>query len=278
MSQIFYKKLLVCIQRGHKPVALVICLFFPCYLYAVEPLQISLGDNYGKHAMFVDGKPAGIQKDILDWFLKEYMELDVEIEAMPWKRAQALVEKINQSDGYFTAYTKARVEDLNLVVSKRPFYITNVKIHTWKGNPKIEVLKKLNSIDELLRLDDIKHAFLGGSGYHEEQFKNAKVKYKLNSIHQIAKFVLEYKRADIFVEQSELFYPVAEELGLVDEIESLDNIQFKSLYWHLYIRNNSKHVGLMHEVDKALDKAIEDGQLLRKVREIFLRYGLPYSQ
>jgi hypothetical protein len=253
-------------------------LFFSFNLYSGERLHISLGDNYGKHAMVIDGKPAGIQKDILDWLLIKQMKLNVQIEAMPWKRAQILVEKTKQSDGYFTANTKARVEGLKLVASQKPFYITRVKMHTWKGNPKIAALSQLKNIDDLLKVQDVQHVFLTGSGYHEEQFKHAKSIYRLNSVNQIAKFLLQFKRADIFVEQSELFYPVAEDLGLVDQIKTLENINFKSLHWHLYIRPDSKHVGLMSEVNQTLDRSIADGSLLTKVQEIFLKYGLPSNK
>lgn len=256
---------------------IVIYLFFPFNLYSADPLHISLGNNYGKHAMVVDGKPEGIQKDLLDWLLKEYMKLHVQIEALPWKRAQILVEETKQSDGYFTAYTKTRVEDLKLVASKKPFYITSVKMHTWKGNPKITALSQLTNIEDLLKMHDVLHVFLEGSGYHEEQFKDAKSINRLNSIHQIAKFLLDYKRADIFVEQSELFYPVAEDVGLIDKIKTLKNIKFKSLHWHLFIRPDSKHVGLMSDVDQAMDRAIADGSLQAKVQEIFAKYGLSYT-
>ena len=102
------------------------------------------------------------------------MKLDIQIEAMPWKRARILVEEYKKSDGYFTAYTKTRIEDLKLVASKKPFYITNIKMHTWKGNPKIAALSQLKNIDDLLKIHDIQHIFLRGSGYHEEQFKDAK--------------------------------------------------------------------------------------------------------
>jgi hypothetical protein len=258
-------------------VVIVMFLFFPFKLFAGDSLHISLGDNYGKHAMVIDGKPAGIQKDLLDWFFKQYMQLNVQIEAMPWKRAQVLVEKTQQSDGYFTAYTKTRVDVLKLVVSKKPFYVTSVKMHTWKGNPKIAALSKLKSVDDLLRMDDLQHIFLRGSGYHEEQFNGANLTYRLNSIRQIPKYLLDLKRADIFVEQSELFYPIAEDVGLIDKIQTLENIKFKSLQWHFYIRPDSKYVGLMKDVDKALSMAISDGTLQTKVQEIFSKYGLSYT-
>jgi ABC-type amino acid transport substrate-binding protein len=255
-------------------IVITMFLFFPFNLYSGDRLHISLGDNYGKHAMVIDGKPAGIQKDLLDWFFKQNMKLNVQIEAMPWMRAQVLVEKTKQSDGYFTAYTKTRVDVLKLVTSKNPFYITTVKMHTWKGNPKIAALSQLKSVDDLLRMDDIQHIFLRGSGYHEEQFNDAKLTYRLNSIRQIPKYLLDLKRADVFVEQSELFYPVAEEVGLIDKIQTLENIKFKRLHWHLYIRPDSKYVGLMNEIDEALARAIADGTLLAKVEEIFAKYGL----
>ena len=151
-------------------------------------------------------------------------------------------------------------------------------MHTWKGNPKITALSQLTSIDDLLKMHDLRHVFLEGSGYHEEQFKYAKSIDRLDSIHQIAKFLLDHKRADIFVEQSELFYPVAEEDGLIDNIKTLKNINFKSLQWHLFIRPDSKYVGLMSDVDQALDRAIADSSLLAKVQEIFEKYGLSYTE
>lgn len=228
--------------------------------------------------MVVDGEPAGIQKDLLNWFFKEYMKIHVQIEAMPWKRAQALVEQTNQSDGYFTSYTKTRVEDLDLLATQKPFYITAVKMHSWQGNPKNKDLSQLNSINDLLEMHQVKHVFLGGSGYHEEQFKDAKFISRLNSIHQVTNFLLDYKRADIFVEQSELFYPVAEELGLIDKVKTFNNIQFKKLYWHLYIRKDSKYVELMNDINRAMDRAIASGELLAKVQEIFVKYNLRYEE
>lgn len=265
-------------MKCYTTVSIVICLLFPFKLSSSEPLRISLGDNYGKHAMVVDGKSTGIQKDILNWFFKEYMQLNVQLESMPWKRAQALVERTKKSDGYFTSYTKTRVEDLNLLVSKTPFYITHVKMHTWKGNPNLVALSQLKTRNDLLKIYQLRHVYLDGSGYHEEQFKDAKLVNRLNSIHQIAKFLLDYKRADIFVEQSELFYPIAEELGLKDKVKTLNNIHFKSLKWHLYIRKDSKHVELMKDINKALDRSIIEGTLLAKAQQVFAKYNLKYEE
>lgn len=257
---------------------LISCLLAPISLAAPEKLHIALGDNYGLHATRINGEPAGIQKDLLTWFLSDYMALDIEIEAMPWKRAQMRVVDSKTSDGYFTAYTRKRVEELKLVPSARPFYVTHVKMHTWKGNPKIPVLTGLKTADQLLAMGDVRHVFLGGHGYHEEQLKGAKQIHRVGSVRQVPKFLLEYKRADLFIEQSELFYPLAIEAGLIDKVVTLNNIKFKSLRWHLYIRPDSEHVSLMSSVDQALDRAIEQGVLLSKIQEIFAKYGLSYSE
>ena len=87
-----------------------------------------------------------------------------------------------------------------------------------------------------------------------------------------------YKRADLFVEQAELFYPLAEEAGLSDEIVTLDNIPFKRLDWHLFIRPDSPNIEAMELVNHALEEAIDDGSLLKQVTAIFSKYKLEYTE
>ncbi len=275
MSQV--KELIRRFNSQYMGILCIVMLMTSAWAKADEKLHIALGDNYGIHATKINGKPAGIQKDLLTWFLIEHMKLDVAIEAMPWKRAQQLVEQYRQSDGYFTAYTAKRVDKLKLVPSKQPFYSTKVKMHTWKNNPKIDRLKQINSRKVLIAQKDLKHVIIGGHGYHEELFKNAKNVNRVLNANQVPRYLLHYQRADLFVEQSELFYPLAKAEGLLDKVETLDNIDFKTLHWHLYIRPDSKHIGLMNAINDELSRLIKNGELQTKVRQIFIKYGLRYA-
>jgi hypothetical protein len=125
--------------------------------------------------------------------------------------------------------------------------------------------------------ESIKHVIIGGHGYHEELFNDAKFVHRLVSPHQVPQYLLLYKRADLFIEQSELFYPLVEDEGLMNSLVTLDGVDFKSLHWHLYIRPDSKHVGLMVKINQELDRVIKSGLLLSKVQQIFSNYGLSYT-
>lgn len=250
--------------------SLVFLITFSSNCFSEDVLTITYGSQYKPFAWGKNSVAYGIQRDFVEKILVEKMGIKVNHEVYPWKRCQIYVKE-GIKDGFFTVPTPERSE--YTINSSIPFYETHFVMHTSRQNPKIERLKTVKSLMDLESMPDIKHVHMLGSGWHENALKKMKVVYTSVDASAIP-LMLKFQRADVYIEQSEMFRYQAKEKGILKEILTMKEPSIRKLGWHLFISKKSKNIALMPKINNMLEKLKISGELEKIKLEIFKKNGI----
>ncbi len=224
-------------MRSHiRFISILFIIAFSVNGYSQESITIVYGAHYKPFAWGENNIAYGVQKDFVEAVLGGKMGIKVKHEAYPWKRCQRMVRE-GSVDGFFTVATPERAE---YTMSSAPFYETHFVMHTGKLNPNVARLKTVRSLEELERLHNINHIYMLGSGWHENALKNMKNITK-NVDASTIPIMLKRQRADVYIEQAEMFRYQAKEKGVLEDILTLNEFTMKDLGWRIFIGNKSKH-------------------------------------
>lgn len=238
--------------------------------YAEDTITIVYGAKYEPFAWGNLEDIKGVQPDFVQAILVDQMGLKVKHEGYPWKRCQNMVRS-GQKDGFFTVPTEERAEYTDTTSS--PFYVTHFVMHTGKDNPIVEQLKTVNSLEDLEKMADVRHIHMLGSGWHENALQNMKKVHKLPDASTIP-VLLSKNRADLYIEQDEMFRYQAQKAGVSDEILTIKKPSIRQLGWHIFIGKESKHAHLIPKINATLKKLEASGELEKIKLEIFKKYGI----
>jgi len=198
------------------------------------------------------------------------MGLKVSHHPCPWKRCQKMVE-LGLKDGFFTVPTPARANYTSKSIV--PFYKTFFMMHTSKNNPNLEKLKAIRSIKELESMPDIRHVHMFGSGWHEKALRGMPTVMTVGDSSLIPNYLVR-GRADVYIEQSELFRYQVKAKGISDKILTLKEHPIQELGWHIFIGKESKHRTLIPEINKVLMALKASGELDQIKLVLFEKYGI----
>lgn len=228
------------------------------------------GENYKPFAWGDQGKAMGVQVEFVQEVLANKLGLQVHHEALPWKRAQMLVAT-GERDGFFTVPTPER--ETYTQQTTRPFYETHFVMHTSTKNPLIERLKAVQSLPDLAAIPDLKHVHMLGSGWHENALRNMQTVYTIIDAAKIP-IMLDTQRADLYIEQKEMFRFQVNELKMGKEILTLDTPSLGRLGWHVFIGKKSKFTHLIPKIDQKLAEMQSSGELEQIRLRLFRKFGM----
>lgn len=250
--------------------SIIFLITFSVNCFADNVITITYGSKYKPFAFGNNSVAYGVQKDFVEKILSEKMGIKVNHEAYPWRRCQKYVRE-GIKDGFFTVATAERAE--YTIHSSIPFYETNFVMHTSKRNRNVARLKTVKSLKDLEAMHGIKHIYMLGSGWHENALKNMKNVITTPDASTIP-LMLALQRADVYIEQSEMFRYQAKEKGILDELLTLNEPPMKKLGWHIFIGKKSKHQSLMPKINDMLEQLQASGELEKIKMEIFKKYGI----
>ena len=237
---------------------------------ASEPLTVAYGADYRPFAWEQDGEPLGVQRDFVEEVLVQRAGLVVKHVACPWKRCQKSVRD-GALDAFFTVPTVQRAE--YAIATSVAFYHTHFVMHTGKTNPYLDRLKSVSTIEDIESLPNLRHIHMLGSGWHEQALINMKNVNQINDATRIP-LMLAYDRADLYIEQREMFRYQAERLGVIDRLVTIEEPSIRALGWHLFIAKNSDGASLIPKINKVLSKLKASGELEQIKQTLFAKYGI----
>ncbi|HSG53708.1 MAG TPA: transporter substrate-binding domain-containing protein, partial [Rheinheimera sp.] len=179
-----------------------------------DEIIIGFGEAYKPFAWNDHGVSAGIQADFVEEVLVNQLGLKIVRLACPWRRCQQLV-KAGEIDGFFTVPTEER--EAYTVKTTVPFYHTNFVMHTAKDNRNLPAFKLAKNLLDIEMLNYVVHVNMRGSGWHNHALRNVKHRTEVQDALMIPKMLVQ-GRADLYIEQAEMFRYQAKELGLLDDI------------------------------------------------------------
>ncbi len=234
-------------------IAAILMFFVTSPVYA-KAIHFVYYPTYAPFGWDDNGTMKGIYIDVLNVVLVEKMGLEVKHEALPWKRAQIMVER-GKADGLVTAATPARLE-----YSDKPeetVVEANFKIYTSADCPNLKALKKVKSIPELkpFKLVDIR-----GSGWAKANLESAGLNvHWLDSTEQIFQFIIK-NRADANINNEWITRDQLKKRKLLGKIIELPTpMTAQPIKFHMLISKKSAYHKYLPEMNKYLKEIKADG-------------------
>ncbi|MCJ8295716.1 MAG: transporter substrate-binding domain-containing protein, partial [Colwellia sp.] len=250
--------------------AALFCVSVSFVCFAETAITITYGADYKPFAWSEDGMPMGIQRDFVEEILVKRLGLKVIHESCPWARCQVLVEQ-GVKDGFFTVPTPQRTT--YTLASKLPFYQTHFVMHSSINNQYIKQLSLVTSLKDLEKIVGLRHIHMLGSGWHINALKNMKNVSTILDASNIP-MMLKLQRADVYIEQAEMFRYQAQKSGVLDEVITFTKPSIRKLGWHIFIGNKSKYQFLIPQINQLLDSLQASGKLEKIKQRIFIKHGI----
>ena len=122
-------------------------------------------------------------------------------------------------------------------------------------------------------MPNIRHIHMLGSGWHMNALKNMKHVFTITDASNIP-MMLKLLRADVYIEQDEMFRYQATRAGIIDELLTLKEPSIRKLGWHIFISERSKYQDLMPKINEMLSTLQASGELEKIKQDLFLKYGI----
>ena len=197
---------------------------------------------------------AGVFLEILDSIFAKHSDLQFNCTNFPWKRAQLSVEK-GLSDFLITVPTQKRLEYAKS--SKHPVFQLYLHVYTYKGHSKINEIRKIKSVEDILRLGLVA-VTNRGNGWHKTNIEEAGVKTHEVSDDDILPKFLARQRADIMIDAVIPMNYKINQLGFASDIV-LTQAKFGPIDFHLLMSKKSKHIGDFPRLDDTISQLKREG-------------------
>jgi polar amino acid transport system substrate-binding protein len=189
---------------------------------------------------------------------------EVIFEQYPWMRAQ---QKVKEGDADFTVSipTAERLE--YAFKSDEPILQMYFNIYTYADHPKLYEISKIKTVQDIISLK-LKPVTNLGNGWHKENIEEAGVTtFYVPNDENLVQF-LALKRADIMIDAPIFMNHLAKKYNLESKIVKTD-VLFGPINFHLLVSKNSKYADLMPEINKTINKFVQNGIL----EQMALRYS-----
>jgi polar amino acid transport system substrate-binding protein len=194
----------------------------------------------------------GLFVDVLDEALTHRLGIPLVHRGYPWVRAQKLVRD-GEADAFCTVPTPER--RAYTVVSEEPIMTVTFKMYAQRGNPVIERLKHVKTIDDLRQF--VVAAYLG-SGWAREKLAGQQIDWAPNPDSVLKK--LAGGRNDVFVDAVEVQRKRIKALGLENKLVELPQALDTQTY-NLCIGKQSPFADVLPKFDRTLRHMRDDGRL-----------------
>ena len=246
----------VSMRRGTTAIACLVSviIFFSCRIHAAEPLRMAYPTFAPFHYLNEKGEMEGLFYDIITEAVEKRLGVPLVWTAYPWARCQQNV-RAGHDDAITTVPTRDRAEYTS--THDTPFYIKTLHLFTYKNHPRLEEIRTLKNITELE-----KHGFsvitYSGNGWHEKNVASLGIKtYKTGSLDSVW-LMLAMKRGDFVIEWPASSWMDLRRLGLAAEVVDT-GVAVSAMPFHLLIRADSTHVGILERFDETVDAMRSDG-------------------
>lgn len=243
-----------------KYIAALLLAFLVSTQATAQEMKIVYYDSYPPRSWLEQGRMKGILVDIITEAAERRAGIPLSHEGYPWARVQAMVEK-GLADAFITVPTVKR--KTYSLPGEVPVIRFNLYIATQRDNPRLEQLKKVSSIDELLPYTIVDYL---GNGFAKTRLKGFDVEW-VNAVEATYPF-LAHGRADVLLISNRGISDL-KRLGYLEKLTVLPQTM-RSLEFHLCISKKSPLKNTLPEIDKALEQMRSEGvidTILRKYYE-----------
>ncbi|WP_374355331.1 substrate-binding periplasmic protein [Chitinimonas sp.] len=221
-----------------------------CFAFAA-PLRLVMTEYAPYSWQAASGEVMGIEADIVREALVRRLRLPVQMEVLPWVRAQSYVEQ--GSADAMIAFPSERRRAYALV-SEVPVVDWSVSLFVSRQHPRQQQLAKVRDARDLAGFS---LGVTAGNNWAEERLQGLSVERapKPDSLLKM----LVAGRIDAIPDSPIVLRYYLRELGLKDQVAEVAQLDARSL--HLLISRKSPYVGILPEIDAVLRAMKVDGTL-----------------
>jgi len=244
-------------------IALILfCIFATLGLSKEKVLTFSF-DPYPPYYETREGKTTGIIVDILKELFEERLNYTLKFQQLPWKRAQAEVEK-GTADFIVTVPTQTRLKYAHSIPTT--MIVLGTYIYTYKGHPRLSQISNISTFDEL------KEAKLTGITVLSTKWFEVKIEPNLTKTHYsyndtASLKMLAAKRADIIVVAEGTGDALIKKLQFQSKIKKT-SVNLEPMSFHILFSKKTSNAKLLKQIDETLIQMIKEGQI-KKIKERF---------
>lgn len=245
------------------------CCFFFLRAAEEEIIEFVYAGNYPPYSFSDNSVASGVLPELVEILLAESLGYTVSHEILPWARCQMLVEQ-GRKDGIFTIPTPKR-ESYSEITSNAVYH-ANFVMWTGINNPNVPILKEITSLEALESYEKLLHIKMRGAGWHARHLSGMKKMQVQNNPLDIHK-LLAKNRADVYIEQEILMHYQLARTGFDSMVIKIPAVLDKT-GWHIMISKKSKHVRVIDELNKLLERMSHSGELEQIVKRVVQKYVL----
>ncbi|MCK9239394.1 transporter substrate-binding domain-containing protein [Desulfocurvus sp.] len=227
---------------------------------AGRPLRIAYPEFWPFFFRTQDGSMDGFFHDIVTEALERRLGVPLVWECYPWVRCQERVRQ-GESDAMITVPTAGRAA--YAATHPTPFYSKKLVVFTSPAHPRLEAIRTLRSVDDILRGGFSVVTYIG-NGWAREKLAAVGVPVTETSCFECVWPMLAVGRADLVVEWPVAAWAAIRSCGLQDRVVQTQAV-LEAMPFHLLIGKNSPHVGLLAPFERTLEAMRADGTLERIV-------------
>ncbi len=248
--------------------SLLVILLVSSYCVQARELKAVYAQGYLPFSWIDEqGTARGVEVDFVQAVISKRLGLKVNHAILPWARGQSMVEE-GQADIFVTIPNKKR--RAYALVSDLPLFSSNFLMYTGASNPKINTLKAITNLQNLITKKNIIHGHIVGAGWHATRLKNVEFLQVAPSSLQILQ-LLDKNRIDVYIEQAPLIAYQIKTLGFESRITEIPQV-LEETHWHICLSKKSQFVNIMPRLNKLLKDMKNTGALTQLQKEIFSQY------
>ena len=233
---------------------------------AQAPLRIDFPEFWPFFATAANGEVEGIFHDIVSKAL-DRMDIKATWTPFPWPRCQEHV-RTGEADAMITAPTPERLYYAKTHTD--PFYRKELKVFTYLGHPRIEQIRSIRSIDDILR-GGFSVITYSGNGWNDKNIRVRGIKtYETPKLPNVWR-MLANRRGDIAIEWPGGAWPDIFAVGVEKYVVQTD-VTLESIPFHLMIRRSSPYAERLPEFNQVILDMKKDGSLDRIVDKYIKQY------
>lgn len=233
---------------------------------AQAPLRIDFPEFWPFFATAENGKVEGFFHDIVAEALHR-MGIEATWAPYPWPRCQERVQT-GAADAMVTVPTPERLRYAR--THQDPFYRKDLKVFTYLGNPRLQQIKAIRSIDDIVR-GGFSVVTYSGNGWNDKNIRVRGIKtYETPKLKNVWR-MLANRRGDIAIEWPGGAWPDILDAGVEKYIMQTD-VTLESMPFHLMIRHGSPYADRLPEFNALILEMKKDGSLNHIVDKYIKQY------
>ena len=211
-------------------------------------------DSFAPFIWAEDGAARGLYVDVLNEALAQRLNIPVEFEQVPWKRAQRSV-RVGETDGMVTLPTTARLAYSQ--ASSVALVKVCLGVFTRVGHPCLKAMEQMEKPADLMEFSVLTYL---GDGWAENRLRGHEVEFGANDLRQVLR-KLTFGRGDVFVQTVPTTLYVIEQMGLQGDVVRVPGVCLDRLAFRLLIGDQSSFQGRLPDINRALREMVEDGTM-----------------